>query len=73
MAEGEVAAKSLKELFTPVTINPPSCIVLPTTNAVNFELSPQLIQLLPTFLGLDQEDLYIHVRDFLEICGTFRF
>ena len=31
-------SKTLKELFSPITINPPSCIVLPATTTAHFEL-----------------------------------
>ena len=65
--------KSLRELFSPITINPPSCIVLPATSTKHFELKPQIIQLLPNYHGLNREDPYMHVNDFLEICATFRF
>ncbi|CAL5350857.1 unnamed protein product [Camellia sinensis] len=65
--------KSLRDLFSPITTNPPSCIVLSTTNATHFELKPHVIQLLPIFHGLEREDPYMHVKDFLEICSTFKF
>ncbi|KAL6542016.1 hypothetical protein OROGR_011502 [Orobanche gracilis] len=65
--------KTLIEYFSPVTDNSPSCIVLPTTNATHFELKPSIIQLLPSFYGLEREDPYMHVKEFLDICSTFRF
>lgn len=65
--------KTLKDLFAPITTDPPSCIVLPTTNATHFELKPQIFQLLPIFRGLENEDPYMHIKDFLEICSTFKF
>ena len=39
---GEIGedSKTLKDLFSPITTNPPSCIVLPTTTAAHFELKP---------------------------------
>ena len=69
----EMIQKLLAKLFSPITTNPPSCIVLPTTIAAHFELKPQIIHLLPTFHGLDREDPYMHVKDFLEICATYKF
>ena len=33
-------SKSLRDLFASITTNPPSCIVLPTTNVTYFELKP---------------------------------
>ena len=71
MAETE--ERTLKDLFAPITTNPPSCIVLPATTANHFELKPHIIQLLPTFHGFETEDPYMHVKEFLEICATFRF
>ncbi|KAM6567243.1 hypothetical protein CsatA_026371 [Cannabis sativa] len=65
--------KTLLEYFSPISSNAPSCIVLPTTNATHFELKPSIIQLLPSFYGLEREDPYMHVKDFLDICSTFRF
>ncbi|KAM7484084.1 hypothetical protein LguiA_000093 [Lonicera macranthoides] len=73
MADEQEEAKTLKELFSPITTNPPSCIVLPATTANHFELKPQVMQLLPNFHGIDQEDPYLHIKDFLEICATFKF
>nr|XP_023919355.1 uncharacterized protein LOC112030915 [Quercus suber] len=73
MGETGDDSKTLRELFSPITTNPPSCIVLPATFATHFELKPQIIHLLPTFHGLDREDPYMHVKDFLEICATCKF
>lgn len=73
MVEGREEPKTLKNLFSPITINPTSCIALPTTIISHFELKPQVITLLPNFYGLDREDPYMHIKDFLEICATFKF
>ena len=66
-------SKTLRELFSPITTNLPSCIVLPATTTAHFELKPQIIHLLPTFYRLDREDPYMHVKDFHEICATCKF
>jgi len=58
-------------LFAPVAINSTSCI--PPTNATHFNLKPHVIQLLPSFHGLDHENLYSHVKKFKDICATFKF
>ena len=58
--------KSLKEYFSPVAINHPSCIELPQTRATHFELKPSVIQLLPSFHGLESEDPYLHVKEFIK-------
>ena len=36
MGERGEDSKTLKELFSPITTNPPSCIVLPATTAAHF-------------------------------------
>ena len=69
--EGE--KKTLRDYSTPFQFNYPSCIVLPPTTASHFELKPRVIQLLPTFYGLEKEDPYYHVKEFLDICATFKF
>jgi hypothetical protein len=65
--------RSLRDLFSPVATNTPSCIELPPTNAIHFDLKPHVIQLLPSFHGLDLENPYSHVKKFKDICATFKF
>ncbi|KAK1265662.1 hypothetical protein QJS04_geneDACA014972 [Acorus gramineus] len=48
----------------------PSCIVLPTTNANNFEIKPGMINMLPKFDG--SEDPYLFIREFEEVCSTLK-
>ena len=64
---------SLWDLFTPIATNSHMCIVLPPTNAPNFNLKLHVIQLLPSFFGLDNENPYGHVKKFNDMCGTFKF
>jgi hypothetical protein len=64
---------SLRDLFAPVATSSHSCIVLPPTNATHFNLKPHVIQLLPSFHGLDHENPYGHVKKFKDICATFKF
>lgn len=73
MGENTVKARTLRDYFSPITTDPPSCIVLPTTTAAQFEIKPQIFQLLPNFYGMDSEDPYMHIKDFLEIWSTFKF
>jgi hypothetical protein len=65
--------KTLKELFAPIVTNTPSCIVLPPTNATHFDLKSNVIQILPTFNGLENEDPYTYVNEFFERCNSFKF
>lgn len=59
--------------FFPVTANSPSCIIFSQTNATHLELKPSKIQISPSFYGLEREDPYMHVKEFLDIYSTFRF
>ena len=61
---------SLRELFALVATSSHSCIVLPPTNATHYDLKPHVIQLLPSFYGLDHENPYSHVKKFKNICAT---
>ncbi|KAL3524793.1 hypothetical protein ACH5RR_013165 [Cinchona calisaya] len=65
--------KTLGDVFSPIITNPPSCIVLPIIDAAHFELKPQVIQLFSSFHEFEGEDPCMHVKDFLEICTTFKF
>jgi hypothetical protein len=64
---------SLQELFTPVATSSHSCIVMPPTNATHFDLKPHVIQLLPSFYGLDHGNPYDHGKKFIDMCATFKF
>jgi hypothetical protein len=64
---------SLRDLFALVATSSHLCIVLPPTNAIHFDLKPHVIQLLPSFYGLDHENPYGHVKKFKDMCGTFKF
>lgn len=58
--------KTLKELFSPISTNPPSCIVLWDITTSHFKLKPQIINLPPNFQDLERKDQYMHVKDFLQ-------
>jgi hypothetical protein len=60
---------SLRELFAPIATSSHSCIVLPPTNATHFDLKPHVIQLLPSFHGLDYENPYGHVKTYRQAKG----
>jgi hypothetical protein len=64
--------RTLRELFAPIITNTPSCIVLSATNATHFDLKLNVIRILPTFNGLENEDPYAHVRDFWRGAFTTR-
>jgi hypothetical protein len=64
---------SLRELFAPIAISSHSCIVLPLTNETHYDLKPHVIQMLPSFYGLDHENPYSHVKKFKNIYATTKF
>ena len=47
----------------------PSCIVPPTEEMV---VRPYLVLLLPTFHGMESENPYTHIKEFEEVCNTFK-
>ena len=72
MAE-ECEKRTMRDYSVPFQFNSPSYINLPPTPINHFELKLGMIQLLPTFYGLEKEDPYLHVKEFLDICVTFKF
>ena len=71
MADQGDRPMTLKDYMSSTRRTQPSCIALPHTN-VTFELKFSMIQMLPVFYGLYQENPYQHVREFKDICGTMR-
>jgi len=39
--------------------------------ASHFNFKPDIIQLLPSFHGLDLENPYLHLREFEKVCNTY--
>jgi hypothetical protein len=64
---------SLRELFAPTAVSSHLCKVLPPTNATHYDLKPHVIQMLPSFYGLDHENPYSHVKKFRSITATTKF
>ena len=56
--------------MNPIRIDAPLCLVFPL-NVSHFNFKPSIIQLIPTFHGLDSENSYLHLRDFKEVCNTY--
>jgi hypothetical protein len=48
-------------------------MMLPLTNATYFDLKPHVIQVLPSFHGLDHESPYGYAKTFKNICAIFKF
>ncbi|RDX92019.1 hypothetical protein CR513_25908, partial [Mucuna pruriens] len=65
--------RMLKELATPDVVYQPWCIQYPQLEpAQTFELKSSLIQLLPKFHGLAEEDPYKHLKEFHVAAGNPR-
>ena len=63
------AYKSMRDHIHPPRVSAPSYIVPPVDDvAVRLYLVP----LLPTFHGMENENPYTHIREFEEVCTTFK-
>ena len=62
--------QTLKDLYYPVGSIQPSYIRLPQPIANNFQIKPQIINMLPKFTGI--ENAYIFIRKFEVVCATIR-
>ena len=63
------AYKTMRDHIHPPRVSAPSCIILPTEDA---NVRPYLVPLLPTFHGMENENPYTHIREFEEVCMTFK-
>ena len=60
--------RSMRDHIHPPRVSAPSCIIPPTDDVV---VRPYLVPLLPTFHGREN-DPYTHIREFEEVCTTFK-
>ena len=63
------AYRSLRDPIHPPRMSAPSCIVPPTEQLV---ILPHIIPLLPTFHGMESDNPYQHIKEFEDVCNTFR-
>ena len=63
------AYKTMRDHIHPPRVSAPSCIVPPTEDA---NVRPYLVPLFPTFHGMENENSYTHIREFEEVCMTFK-
>ena len=63
------AYRSMRDHIHPPRVSAPSCIIPP---AEEVAVKPYLVPLLPTFHGMENENPYNHIRDFEEVCTTFK-
>ncbi|XP_060959305.1 uncharacterized protein LOC133030544 [Cannabis sativa] len=66
----EVQPRTLQDYLHPTHTATPSCIMYPM-NMPNFDFKPGMIQLLPTFHGMENESPYVHIQAFEEVVATF--
>ena len=63
------AYKSMRDHIHPPRVSAPSYIIPPIDDVV---VRPYLMPLLPTFHGMENENPYTHIREFKEVCTTFK-
>ena len=63
------AYRSMRDHIHPPRVSAPSCIIPP---AEEVAVRPYLVPLLPTYHGMENENPYTHIRDFEEVCTTFK-
>ena len=64
-----IAYRSMRDHIHPPRVSAPSCIIPPADYVV---MRPYLVPLLPTFHGVENENPYTHIREFEEVCTTFK-
>ena len=63
------AYRSIRDHIHPPRMGAPSCIVPITDQMI---VRPYMVPLLPTFHGMESENPYLHMREFDEVCNTFK-
>ena len=63
---------TLQDPYIPPIYTTPSCLRLPDITATHYEIKPNTIQSLPTFLGLTHENPYEFLSEFQTICSTIQ-
>ena len=63
------AYRFMRDHIHPPRVSAPSCIVPPAKDMI---VRPYILPLLPTFHGMETENPYSHIRDFEEVCNTFK-
>ena len=63
------AYRTMRDHIHPPRVSAPSCII---PHADDVAVRPYLVPLLPTYHGMENENPYTHLRDFEEVCTTFK-
>ena len=58
----EIQPRTLNDYLHPTRTSMPSCIIFPP-NMPALDFKPAMIQLLPTFHGMENESPYVHIRE----------
>ena len=59
----------MRDHIHPLRVSAPSCIIPP---AEDVAVRPYLVPLIPTFHSMENENPYTYIRDFEEVCTTFK-
>jgi hypothetical protein len=62
--------RTLRDYMNPTRTSARSCIVF-SPDASHFNFKSGIIQLLPSFHGLDLENPYLHLRESEEVCNIY--
>ncbi|RVX03225.1 hypothetical protein CK203_016643 [Vitis vinifera] len=60
---------SMRDRMHPPRMSAPSCIVPPLKQLI---IRPHIVPLLPNFHGMESENPYAHIKEFEEVCNSFR-
>ena len=63
------AYRTMRDHIHPPRVSAPSCIIPPADDVA---VRAYLVPLLPTYHGMENENPYTHLRDFEEVCTTFK-
>ena len=63
------AYRTMRDHIHPSRVSAPSFIIPPADDVA---VRPYLVPLLPTYHGIENENPYPHLRDFEEVCTTFK-
>ena len=63
------AYRTMRDHIHPPRVSAPSYIIPPADDVA---VRPYLVPLLPTYHGMENENPYTHLRDFEEVCTTFK-
>ena len=63
------AYRTMRDHVYPPRVSAPYCIVPSSEDII---IKPYLVPMLPTFHGIESENPYSHIREFVEVCNTFK-